>query len=160
MSPPWGLDIIFLAWMNEGGGFSWEYEVPWVGDLENPCAASTTAGGTVIRPILKQSREIATACKIVPSGSCMTPATFGLSPLETACRVLPVSVAEARAGSAGVPEAIVNSPSAGIRREATKGIDSATLLSSLRLPIFAADSDPRFDLFGLVRNLNATYSYI
>lgn len=77
----------------------------------------------------------------------------------TACRVLPVSAAEATVTSDGVPGAIVNSPSAGIRSEATKGIDSAPPLPWLCSPIFAAHFDSRFDLFGLVTNLNATYSY-
>lgn len=76
--------------------------------------------------------------RIAPSGSCKTVVAFGLSPRETAFRVWPVSEDEPAKDSAGVPRGMVNSPSAGIRREAMKGIDSGLSLG-LRSAVFAMD---------------------
>ena len=132
--PSRSLDI-FLAWMKEGGGFSWEYETPWVGASENPCNASTTAGGTVIRPILKQSRETATAWRTVSSDSSMTFVSLGLSPWEAECRPLSVSVAEDARGLASV---------------------SGTFVDSLWLLLPAAS---RFDFFRRVTNFSVTCNY-
>ena len=59
------------GWTQCGGGDLCEYE-PTIGGLENPSDAITIAGGTVMRPILKQRRDTVKQCKVVPSGSSLS----------------------------------------------------------------------------------------
>lgn len=73
MLPPKGADAIALTFAQCGGGFAFEYSVRLDpesnGGVDKPFTAITNAGGTVMRPILKQHSETATVWTMAPSGS-------------------------------------------------------------------------------------------
>lgn len=127
MLPPSGFDITAFACAQWGGGFVREYTLAVEGPgTLNPFIARTRAGGTVIRPILKQSWETQMVCRVAPSGS-----GSDASEAVTALRALVVSVLVVWANPAGESLAgngvgVDEISSAGVRREA---LNKASLLS-------------------------------
>ena len=89
MLPPREVDTIALTFVQCGGGFAFEY---WVrleprsdGGAENPLVAQAIAGGTVMRPILKQASETTTAWTMAPSGSSVNVSLA--TAIEVSCEV-------------------------------------------------------------------------